>query len=114
MSELITTALVGKTEAGSVEVQPAGDSQPEATNCRWDGSLTPAIPFYELPGQCGFVQFTLNRYNPAVFFPLTPHFWRRGAEKMLRDDGRISHTPGIMMLLQGERDMGELLRFTVF
>ena len=40
--------LAGKTEAGSVEVQPARDSQLKATNCRWDGSLIPAIPFYEL------------------------------------------------------------------
>jgi len=47
MSELITIALVGETEAGSVEVQPARDSQLKATNCRWDGSYTPAIPFYE-------------------------------------------------------------------
>jgi len=34
--------LAGKTEAGSVEVQPARDSQPKATNCRWDGSLLPS------------------------------------------------------------------------
>jgi len=47
MSELITIALVGQTEAGSAEVQPARDSQLKAMNCRWDGSLTPAIPFYE-------------------------------------------------------------------
>ena len=51
MSELITIALVGQTEAGSAKVQPARDSQLKATNCRWDGSLTPAIPFYELPRQ---------------------------------------------------------------
>jgi len=47
MKELITIALVGETEAGSAEVQLATDSQPNATNCRGDGSLTPAIPFYE-------------------------------------------------------------------
>lgn len=47
MSELLTIALAGKTEAGSVEVQPARDSQLKATNCRWGGSYTPAIPFYE-------------------------------------------------------------------
>jgi len=46
MSKPITIALVGETEAGSAEVQPARDSQLKATNCRWDGSLTPAIPFY--------------------------------------------------------------------
>jgi len=38
MSELITMTLVGQTEAGSVEVQPARDSRLNATNCRWDGS----------------------------------------------------------------------------
>ena len=37
MSELITMTLVGQTEAGSAEVQPARDSQLNATNCRWDG-----------------------------------------------------------------------------
>jgi len=47
MSELITMTLVGKTEAGSVEVQPARDSRPKAMNCRWDGSNTFAIPFYD-------------------------------------------------------------------
>ena len=52
MSELITIALVGETEAGSAEVQLATDSQPKATNCRGGGSLTPAIPFYE-QGQFG-------------------------------------------------------------
>ena len=38
VSELIIMLLAGKTEAGSVEVQPARDSQLKATNCRWDGS----------------------------------------------------------------------------
>ena len=38
ISELITMTLVGQTEAGSVEVQPARDSRPKATNCRWGGS----------------------------------------------------------------------------
>ena len=47
VSELITMLLAGETEAGSVEVQPARDSQLNATNCRWGGSYTPAIPFYE-------------------------------------------------------------------
>ena len=42
VSELITIALVGRTQAGSVEVQPARDSQPKATNCRWDGGLLPS------------------------------------------------------------------------
>jgi len=35
VSELITMLLAGETEAGSVEVQPARDSQLNATNCRW-------------------------------------------------------------------------------
>ena len=39
--------LVGQTEVGSAKVQLARDSQLKATNCRWGGSLTPAIPFYE-------------------------------------------------------------------
>ena len=47
MSKLITMTLAGETEAGSVEVQPARDSQLNATNCRWGGSYTPAIPFHE-------------------------------------------------------------------
>ena len=37
--------LAGETDAGSAEVQPARDSQTKATNCRGDGSYTPAIPF---------------------------------------------------------------------
>ena len=51
IKELITIPLVGQTEAGSAEVQPARDSQLKATNCRRDGSYTPAIPFYELQRQ---------------------------------------------------------------
>ncbi len=51
MNEQTRMALVGKTEAGSVEVQPAGDSQLRATNCRWDGSYTSAIPFYDSQSQ---------------------------------------------------------------
>jgi hypothetical protein len=37
MEELTTMILVGQTEAGSVEVQPARDSRLRATNCRWGG-----------------------------------------------------------------------------
>jgi len=48
MKELTRIVLVGQTEAGSAEVQLARDSQLKATNCRWGGSLTPAIPFYDL------------------------------------------------------------------
>ena len=43
MKELITIALVGKTDASSAEEQLARDSQLKATNCRGDGSYTPAI-----------------------------------------------------------------------
>jgi len=52
MKELTRIPLVGETEAGpgAPGVQLAGDSQLKATNCRWGGSYTPAIPFYE-PGQ---------------------------------------------------------------
>ena len=42
VSELTIMLLAGKTEAGSVEVQPARDSQFKATNCRWGGSLLPS------------------------------------------------------------------------
>ncbi len=38
VSNLIIMFLAGQTEAGSVEVQPARDSQFRATNCRWGGS----------------------------------------------------------------------------
>ena len=47
MKELTRILLVGETQAGSAEVQPARDSQLKATNCRWGGSYTVAIPFYE-------------------------------------------------------------------
>ncbi len=42
VSDLIIMFLAGQTEAGSVEVQPARDSQFRATNCRWGGSLLPS------------------------------------------------------------------------
>ena len=42
VSELIIMLLAGKTQAGSVEVQPARDSQLKVTNCRWDGGLLPS------------------------------------------------------------------------
>ena len=45
--ETIRIPLVGETEVGSAEVQPTRDSQLKATNCRWDGSHTPAVPFYQ-------------------------------------------------------------------
>ena len=51
MSELIRIRLVGQTEASSAEEQLARGSQLKATNCRWDGSYTPAIPFYDLQKQ---------------------------------------------------------------
>ena len=50
-SELTIMLLAGKTEAGSVEVQPARDSQLKATNCRWGGS-------YNLPSH--FTNFADN------------------------------------------------------
>jgi len=39
-----TIRLVGQTEAGSAEVHPARDTQPKATNGRWGGRNTSAIP----------------------------------------------------------------------
>ena len=47
IKKLTKMPLVGKTEVSSAEVQLARDSQLKATNCRWGGSYTPAIPFYE-------------------------------------------------------------------
>ena len=47
MSELSTIVSAGKTEVGSVEVQPARDNQLKAANCRWGGSNKSAIPFYQ-------------------------------------------------------------------
>ncbi len=47
MIKSMKISLAGETEAGSVEVQPARDNQFKATNCRWGGSYTPTIPFYE-------------------------------------------------------------------
>jgi len=43
----------GETEAGSAEEQLARDNQSRATNCRWGGSLSPAIPFYASQRQFG-------------------------------------------------------------
>ena len=37
----------GETEASSAEEQLARDNQPKATNCRWGGSFSSAIPFYD-------------------------------------------------------------------
>ncbi len=51
MKKLTRILLVGETEVGSAEVQPARDNQLKATNCRWGGSYTPAIPFYKLQRQ---------------------------------------------------------------
>ena len=45
MKEQIKMMLVGKTEAGNAEVQPARDSRLKATNCRWGGSLITAISY---------------------------------------------------------------------
>ena len=46
IKELARIPLVGQTEAGSAEVQPARDSQLKATNCCWGGRYTDAIPFW--------------------------------------------------------------------
>ena len=47
MNEPLRIGLVGQTEVGSAEEQPARDSQLKATNCRGDGSYIPVIPFYK-------------------------------------------------------------------
>ena len=44
MKKLTRILLVGQTEAGSAEVQPARDNQLKATNCRGDGGLISTIP----------------------------------------------------------------------
>ena len=51
MKEQTRILLVGETEAGSAEVQPARDNQLKATNYRRGDSIPPAIPFYELQRQ---------------------------------------------------------------
>lgn len=45
MTEFMKILLAGKTEAGSAEAQPAGDSQLKAMNCHLAGSYTPAALF---------------------------------------------------------------------
>ena len=47
INPMATIPLVGQTEAGSAEVQPTRDNQPKATNRRWGGSNTSAIPLYQ-------------------------------------------------------------------
>lgn len=47
IENLMIMLSAGETDAGSAEVQPARDSQLNATNCRGGGSYTPVIPFYE-------------------------------------------------------------------
>ena len=47
MIKSMKISLAGETEASSAEVQLARDNQSKATNCRWGGSYTPALPFYE-------------------------------------------------------------------
>ena len=47
IKKLTRIPLVGKTEVSSAELQLTRDSQLKATNCRWGGSNTSAIPFYE-------------------------------------------------------------------
>ena len=42
-----TILLAGQTDAGSAGEQLARDNRLKATNCRWGGSYTPAVPFYE-------------------------------------------------------------------
>ena len=42
VNDLVIMLWTGQTEAGSVEVQPARDSQFKAMNCRWGGSLLPS------------------------------------------------------------------------
>jgi len=42
---MATIPVVGQTEAGSAEVQPARDNQPKATNGRWGGRQN-RLPHY--------------------------------------------------------------------
>ena len=55
MIESLKILLVGKTEVGSAEAQPARDSRLKATNSRWGGSYTPAAPYIE-SGPFGVLQ----------------------------------------------------------
>ncbi len=45
IEKILIMRLAGETDAGSAEVQPAGDSRTKAMNCRRGGSYTPAAPF---------------------------------------------------------------------
>ena len=65
--DLIIMFLAGQTEAGSVEVQPARDSQLKATNCRWGGSNKSAIPSYDSQKQFGALKCLKkpNKKSPA-------------------------------------------------
>ena len=47
IKELTRIVLVGQTEAGSAEVQPARDNQLKATNCRLGGRITTAQTKFE-------------------------------------------------------------------
>ena len=49
MSKTMTMLLVGETEAGSAEVQPARDSRAKATDGRRDDGVMPVIPFSQIP-----------------------------------------------------------------
>ncbi len=42
-----TIPIAGETDASSAEEQLARDNQSKATNCRWGGCLSSAIPFYD-------------------------------------------------------------------
>ena len=49
MSKTMTMWLVGETEAGSAEVQPARDSRAKATDGRRDDGMMSVIPFLPKP-----------------------------------------------------------------
>ena len=68
MNELTRMILVGQTEAGSVEVQPARDSQPNATNCRWGGSLLPShfTSFADNLELCNALKNLIKRVPPKA------------------------------------------------
>ena len=68
MGELIRMILAGQTEAGSVEVQPARDSQFKATNCRWGGSLLPShfTSFTDNLELCNALKNLIKRVPPKA------------------------------------------------
>ena len=89
MQEQTRMILVGQTESGSVEVQPARDSRLKATNCRWGGSLLPShfrcfIDDLEL---CNALKNLIKRVPPKAVSLLA-----KGKESLKTKSGFVQFT----------------------